>query len=304
MKALSLADVSVRFGHVQALAEVGLTLRAGEVTCLAGPNGAGKSTLLRVLLGLVQAQQGSLQVDGTARVVDNAFKARLGYLPEAVAFSDTLSGRRVLRFFARARGVSRARVEAVLEIVGLDGAARRAVRGYSRGMRQRLGLGVAILTEPELLVLDEPTSGLDQEGLGLLWRLLAEWRDAGRLVLMSSHELTLVERRIDQLCLLRDGQVCAADTPARLRERAALPVRVTFTLGTPSESAAFVDSVRAFEPCLSVDCTEGRLRASVGPRDLLGLVELRAGHNGAVRGLRVEEAGLDMVYEHLLQGGA
>lgn len=300
MKALTLSEVSVRFGKVQALANVDLDLRAGTVTCLAGPNGAGKSTLLRVLLGLVRPQSGTLRVDGEARVADNAFKARLGYLPEAVAFSDSLSGRRVLRFFARARGVGRARVEAVLEMVGLAEAAGRAVRGYSRGMRQRLGLGIAILTEPALLVLDEPTSGLDQEGLGLLWTVLEQWRDAGRMVLMSSHELTLVERRIDQLCVLRAGEICAADTPARLRARAHLPLRVTFTLGEPAESAAFVESVRGFGACLAVDHRADELQAQVAPGDLLALVELRIGHNGAVRGLRVEEPGLDMIYEHLL----
>src|SRR5690606_20909685 len=131
--------------------------------------------------------------------VPNALRERLGYLPEAPALSENLTGRQVMRFFASARGVSSRRVEEVLERVGLAQAAGRSVGGYSRGMRQRLGLGVAILAEPDLLVLDEPTGGLDQQGLTLLWSVLAEWRERGRTVLVTTHDLALIERRADQL---------------------------------------------------------------------------------------------------------
>lgn len=303
MRMIELADVAVRFGSVRALDGVSLNLRAGAVTCLAGPNGAGKSTLTRVLLGLVRPERGGLQVDGTARVVDNAFKSALGYLPEAVAFSENLSGRQVLRFFASARGVARRRVDEVLETVGLAQAARRAVRGYSRGMRQRLGLGLAILAEPTLLILDEPTSGLDQEGLSLLWRLIAEWRRAQRIVLMSSHELTLVEPRVDELYLLRAGRVCAAGAPARLREQAALPVRVTFALGEPAPASDFEAHLRRLDACRAVRREGDDLQVRVAPTDLLATVDLHRLHPEAVRGVRVEEPGLDLVYEHLLDEG-
>src|SRR5690606_31237042 len=136
--------------------------------------------------------------------------------------------REVVAFFASARGAPRARVAAVLERVGLEGASRRAVRGYSRGMRQRLGLAVALVASPDILVLDEPTGGLDQDALVLLWSVLDEWRAAGRIVLLASHEIALLERRVDRLALLASGRLVAEGTPAALRRSARLPLRVHF----------------------------------------------------------------------------
>jgi len=302
MNEISLRDVSVRFGSVQALDGVDVALSAGEVLMLAGPNGAGKSTLLKVLLGLVRPTHGQLRVDGVVSGVDNDFKRRFGYLPEAVAFADNLSGREVLRFFARARGVARRRVDEVLEMVGLAHAARRATRGYSRGMRQRLGLGMAILHEPELLLLDEPTGGLDQEGLGLLWKILAQWRDAGRLVLMSSHDLTLLERRVDRLCVLQDGKVCASDTPDQLRVDAALPVRVTFDITV--DGARLAEALMGTGVVRRVEPGPGRVAVEVAPHQLLNVLDVRSRMADSVQALRVEEPGLDAVYEQLLRRGA
>src|SRR5690606_1751880 len=115
-------------------------------------------------------------------------------------------------------------------------AADRAVRGYSRGMRQRLGLGVALLSEPELLVLDEPTGGLDQEGLGVLWSVLDEWRAAGRTVVMSTHDVASVERRADEVVVLQAGRVRAHGSPDALRRSSALPVRVRMRFGRPASA--------------------------------------------------------------------
>ncbi len=302
MKRLSLGGVSVSFGKLAALDGVDLEVHEGEVMVLAGPNGAGKSTLIKVILGLVRPDRGQLFVDGHERRVDNAFKDKLGYLPEDVAFAENLTGRQVMRFFASARGVDKARVDAVLERVGLAHAAKRAVRGYSRGMRQRLGLGLSILSEPELLILDEPTGGLDQEGLDVLWRVLAEWRDKARVVLMATHDLTLVERRVDRICLLRAGSVRAVDTPACLREMAGLPVRVSFTLREESKQAeALVERVQSWDGGRDVSRADGVLGVEVEPHRLLSLLELRSGYPEAVSAVRVEEPGLDMVYEHLLE---
>ena len=228
---LDIQQVAVRFGAVRALGGVDLSLHTGQVTVMAGPNGSGKSTLMSVILGLIRPDEGRILAD--ERVVTDPrhltatwLRERLGYLPEAPAFSDTLSGRQTMRFFASARGLSRARVEVVLERVGLAHAASRAVGGYSRGMRQRLGLGCAILHSPELLVLDEPTGGLDQQGLAVLWEVLDEWRSEGRVVLLSSHELALIERRADRVVVLVDGKVVASGTPAELREASSLPAEV------------------------------------------------------------------------------
>jgi Cu-processing system ATP-binding protein len=299
MKRLDLDRISVRFGKVQALCEASLDISAGETVVLAGPNGAGKSTLIHVLLGLVRPNDGGLRVDGKHAAVDNRFKERLGYLPEAVAFADNLSGLQVMRFFARARGVPKRRIGEVLERVGLAAAAKRAVRGYSRGMRQRLGLGLAILSQPHLLILDEPTGGLDQEGLKVLWSVLAEWREAGRMALVATHDLTLVEQRVDRICLLSAGRVRAFASPSALRREVDLPVRVSFSLANGA-GPALAARVSEWNEEAAVVLDGGELTVEVRAAELVALMDLRAATPGAVTAMRVEEPGLDVVYEQLL----
>jgi Cu-processing system ATP-binding protein len=292
----------VSFSGLHALDDVSVRLDAGNATMLVGPNGAGKSTLMRVLLGLVRSEQGRIEVDDQRVSIDKTWKAEIGYLPEAVAFSENLSGQQVLRFFARARGVPSRRVDEVLELVGLAAASGRRVRGYSRGMRQRLGLGVAILSTPDLLILDEPTSGLDQEGLTILWQVLRDWRDAGRFVLVSSHDLALMERRIDALCVLRSGCVVAQGSKDDLRHAARLPHRVWFDVeGTDEDRIDVLCGAMEKWGRGRIERLEGRLCVEVPPESILGLMEIQSGFAGAVRGLRVEEPTLDLVYEKLLE---
>ncbi len=300
MNSLRLEDVVVSFKRVRALRGVTVEAKAGEVLMLVGPNGAGKSTLMQVLLGLVRADSGRVVVDErplkptSARAV-REFREKLGYMPEAVAFSDNLTGRQVLRFFASARGVSKKRIDVVLERIGLTHAARRAVRGYSRGMRQRLGLGVAILAEPELLVMDEPTGGLDQEGLDVLWTVLEEWRERGGIIVMASHDLTLLERRVDQIAVLQQGNLVACGTPADLRASADLPVKVTFDCA--DERGALREALVDW-PVVVDDARGMVIEATTA--DLLALMRCGANHEDAVKAVRVEEPGLDEVYERLL----
>lgn len=268
---------------------------------LAGPNGAGKTTLMKVLLGLVRPDAGTFDLDAAPASIDNAWKRRVGYLPEAVAFSDNLSGQQLLRFFARARGVSRARIDAVLEQVGLGHARRRAVRGYSRGMRQRLGLGVAILASPQLLVLDEPTAGLDQEGLSVLWRVLEEWRTTGRMVLVSTHDLALTERRVDDICVLREGRVLVQGTGQQLRRRAGLSHRVWLDVADSSAEGGRLHEAITGWGKGSVKLARGQLLVEVSEGELLELMRIQSDFPKAVRALRVEEPTLDVVYEKLLE---
>ena len=291
----------MRLGGVQVLDDVSVTLRAGAVTMLAGPNGAGKTTLIKVLLGLVRPDFGAFSVDGAPAVIDNDWKSRIGYLPEAVAFSENLSGQQQLRFFARARGVDRARVDAALEAVGLREARRRRLGGYSRGMRQRLGLAVATLAAPELLILDEPTAGLDQEGLSVLWSVLDEWRAAGRMVLVSTHDLALMERRVDDICVLRSGRLLVQGTADDLRRAARLAHRVVFDVSDqePARVALLRDAMQKWGKG-RVELAQDRLVVDASPESVLELMTIQSGFPGVVRGLRVEEPTLDLVYERLI----
>jgi Cu-processing system ATP-binding protein len=301
VNSLEARGVFVKLGQVQALDDVHIALAGGQVTMLAGPNGAGKSTFMKVLLGLVRPDFGAFAADGEAVAIDNEWKRRIGYLPEAVAFSDNLTGRQVLTFFARARGVNKSRVGSVLEQVGLGDAQRRAVRGYSRGMRQRLGLGVAILANPELLILDEPTAGLDQEGLSVLWGVLDEWRTAGRMVLISTHDLALTERRVDDICVLRAGRVLAQGTTDDLRRAAQLAHRVLFDVADDDDPkvALLCDAMTKWGKG-SVERAPGRLIVEVSPDSILEVMEIQSGFPETVRSLRVEEPTLDLIYEKLL----
>ena len=313
MKSLRLSEVSVCFGKklragsVQALEKVELEINGGEVVMLVGPNGAGKSTLIKVLLGLVRPQSGALEIDGVAnpkiaRATDRAFRSRIGYLPEAIAFSDNLTGRQVLRFFARARGLSRKRTNECLQRVGLGHAGNRAVRGYSRGMRQRLGLAQAIIGDPDLLILDEPTGGLDQEGLSVLWSVLREWQEKGRMVLLSAHDLALLERRVTKMVVLRAGHVIAEGAPSTLRREARLPHRVHFEVAEHANGELKRLAEAIEEMGTPVTATEDRkLLAEVAPDGLLELMDVGARFRDSVVGMRVEEAPLDLVYEHLLE---
>jgi len=189
----------------------------------------------------------------------------------------------------------------VLERVGLSHAGRRAVRGYSRGMRQRLGLGVAILSTPDLLVLDEPTAGLDQEGLSVLWSVIAEWRRAGRMVLASTHDLALMERRMDEICVLREGRVLAHGTAEDLRHSASLPHRIWLEVGQAPDAKVelLCEAMRKWGKG-RIERVGDRILAEVASDETLALVEIQSGFPGVVRGIRVEEPSLDVVYDKLL----
>ncbi|MBW2268990.1 MAG: ABC transporter ATP-binding protein [Deltaproteobacteria bacterium] len=301
MRGLQARGISVRFGRLQVLDDVTLPVRPGQAVMLVGPNGAGKTTLIKVLLGLVHPDFAVFEMNGKRAEIDNDWKRRMGYLPEAVAFSGNLSGVQLLRFFASARGVPRGRVDEVLRRVGLVEAGRRNIRGYSRGMRQRLGLGVAILAEPDLLVLDEPTSGLDQEGLSLLWSVIAEWREAGRMVLASTHDLALMERRMDEICVLREGRVLAHGTVEDLRHSARLPHRIWLEVGQAPDAKVelLCEAMRKWGKG-RIERVGDRVLAEVPSDETLALVEIQSGFPGVVRGVRVEEPTLDAVYDKLL----
>lgn len=301
MREIQARGLSVRLGSVQALDDVSITLRAGRAMMLVGPNGAGKSTLIKVLLGLVRPDFAVFEADGERVRVDNEWKRRIGYLPEAVAFSDNLNGYQLLRFFAQARGVERGRIDEVLERVGLGHARRRAIRGYSRGMRQRLGLGVAILSKPDLLIFDEPTSGLDQEGLTVLWSVIDEWRDAGRMVLASTHDLALMERRVDEICVLQEGRLLAHGSAEDLRRSAGLPHCIWLEVdpGAGPKVGLLCEAMRKWGKG-RIERVGDRVRAEVPADEILEVMEIQSGFPGVVRGIRVEEPTLDRVYDKLL----
>ncbi len=210
---LELIDVSHRFGRQIALENVSLTVHTGDCYGFLGHNGAGKTTAMRILLGLHRPRRGSASVSGfdVMRSPHEA-RARVGGLIESPGFHGSWSGRANLLALARLQGLDRrSAVRAVdegLESVGLAAAASRAVRGYSQGMRQRLGIAQALLGRPSHVVLDEPTNGLDPEGIQEIRELLRRWnRDEGVTLLISSHQLHEIHGLCNRIGLLRQGRL-------------------------------------------------------------------------------------------------
>ncbi len=195
------------FGKVTAVSDLNLDLPRGGVIGLVGPNGSGKSTVIRMLLGLIRPTSGTAEVlDGT--IADpSGYVARVGALIENPAFIPTLSARSNLRSLARLRGLPNDRVDHVLDIVGLKGREKDAVKTFSLGMKQRLGIAAALLPDPELLILDEPTNGLDPAGIVEIRALLRRLASEDRTVIVSSHLLAEIEAACDYIVVIRFGEL-------------------------------------------------------------------------------------------------
>jgi ABC-2 type transport system ATP-binding protein len=206
---LAVRALTKRFGGVVAVDGLTFALDAGSISGFLGPNGAGKTTTLRLLLGLARPTGGEALVFGHPyRDLPNPTR-RVGALLESGDFDPGRSGRNHLRALALASDISFGRVEEMLELVELDGAASRAVGGYSLGMRQRLGLAAALLGDPELLVLDEPANGLDAAGVHWLRGFLRQFAATGGTVLVSSHLLAEVAQSVDHAMIIDRGRLVA-----------------------------------------------------------------------------------------------
>jgi ABC-2 type transport system ATP-binding protein len=219
-------SLTKRFGDVAAVSDLSFALEAGTITGFLGPNGAGKTTTLRMLLGLAAA------TSGRALVFDRSYRdlekpaMRIGAVLEATDFHPGRSGRDHLRMLARVVELSDARVDEALRLVELQEVATRRVKGYSLGMRQRLGLAAALLGDPELLVLDEPANGLDPEGVRWLRDFLRTFASQGRTVLVSSHVLAEVAQTVDQVLIINRGRLVVESSLDQLTARVGGSVRV------------------------------------------------------------------------------
>ncbi len=227
-EALRIEGVGKLRGTQAVLSDVSLVVHPGERVALLGHNGAGKSTLMKIVLGLLPATSGTVAVTGAAPGTVEARRAT-AYLPEAVAFHKSLTGREQLALFARLSGVAVNVVGALLDRVGLSDAADRRIGTYSKGMRQRLGMAQVLLGRPMVALLDEPTSGLDPASRHELYAIIDELAAGGTAVLIASHALTEVEARTERIAIMKAGRLVADDTLARLSERAGLPTRIRVT---------------------------------------------------------------------------
>ena len=195
---------------------VTFSCRPGRVTGFLGPNGAGKSTTLRILCGLAEADQGVALVDGVRYVEHANVGSRVGVMLDTSALHPGRTGRETARLVAMMTGQPRSRADETLELVGLSRAAGRTVGGYSLGMRQRLGVAVALVGDPETLILDEPVNGLDPEGIHWIRTLIRGFAADGGTVLVSSHLLNEVAATVDDVVIISEGEVVRQSSLADL----------------------------------------------------------------------------------------
>jgi ABC-2 type transport system ATP-binding protein len=206
---VEIRDLTKHFGAVKAVTSLSFDVEPGRVTGFLGPNGAGKSTTLRALLGLVHPTSGTATFDGRRYEDLERPSAQVGAVLEDAAFHPGRTGRNHLRVLAVTGEHPTSRVDAVLKEVDLEQGADRRVKGYSMGMRQRLGIAAALLGDPEVLILDEPTNGLDPPGIAWMRGLVREQAAAGRAVLISSHLLAEVAQSVDDVVIIAGGELRA-----------------------------------------------------------------------------------------------
>jgi len=239
-------DLAKQYGPVRAVAGIDLPVYRGEVYGFLGPNGAGKTTTIGMALGLIHPTTGRVELFG--QPVSPAHVTplrRVGALVGAPSYVPYFSARRNLQLVARLYpDVGAARIDEVLEMVGLAQAANRPVRGYSMGMKQRLGLAAALLHKPELIILDEPTNGLDPAGMREVRDLLRSLAGGGTTIFLSSHLLHEVEQTCDRVAVLKQGQIVAQGRVSELLGQRQV-VRVRVPLPTVAREALLQSGVPA-----------------------------------------------------------
>ena len=272
MAIIETTGLTKRFGEsVLAVDDLDLTVEEGEVFGFLGSNGAGKSTTINMLLDFVRPTDGHAEVLGYDVHRDSeAVRERTGVLPEGFGLYERLTGRRHLEFAVDWKDADDD-PDALLDRVGLDpDDADRPVADYSKGMQQRLGLGMALVGDPDLLILDEPSSGLDPHGIRQMRELVREEADRGTTVFFSSHILGQVEAVCDRVGILHEGRLVAVDTVDGLREavgaRSQLKLRVAEPPTVDVSDVEGVESVSQEDGLLRVSCSDPRAKAKVVTR--------------------------------------
>lgn len=277
---IEVSGLTKRFGAVTVVDGLDFTVEPGSVTGFLGPNGAGKTTTLRMLLGLVNPTAGTATIGGCRYVELPAPNDHVGAVLEAASFHPGRSGRDHLRVYATVNGYPDSRADELLGLVGLSEAAGRAVKGYSLGMRQRLGLATALLGDPQALVLDEPANGLDPQGIAWMRRMLRAFADEGRTVLASSHVLTEMQQLADHIVIIHDGRLVRQGSLAQLSTARGQAVSVR----TP-HADALVAALQRSRPSQDVSVE----RPGEGEVRVRGLTPAEVGHAAFVEGIELHE---------------
>jgi ABC-2 type transport system ATP-binding protein len=290
---IEVVDLRKRYRKATAVDGLTFKVRDGSITGFLGPNGAGKTTTLRILLGLVQPTSGEATIDGRRyRALDRPL-GRVGAVLEASNYHPKRSGRNHLLALAAAGEIRSARVDELLAFVGLGSAGRRAVGGYSLGMRQRLSVAGALLGDPRMLLLDEPANGLDPEGIRWLRDFLRAFAGEGKTVFISSHVLGEMQQLVDEVVIIHRGRLVAHETIGELTARAVGSTRVR------SPQAARLREALAE---VGIDARgDGDRLVTAAPAERVG--ELAAANGVVLHELTSDTASLEEAFLELTAGG-
>jgi ABC-2 type transport system ATP-binding protein len=287
---IEVEGLTKRFGSTLAVDDLSFSVEPGRITGFLGPNGAGKSTTMRAILGLVKPTSGRTAVLGVQYRDLSEPVRRVGVLLETFDAHPGRSGRNHLRVLALAGGIPRSRVDEVLGLVDLRDAGRRRVKGYSLGMRQRLGLAAALLGDPEVLVLDEPANGLDPQGIRWLRDFLRSLAAEGRTILISSHVLSEVAQTVDDVVIIHRGKLIRHAAMADVEAMAAGSTIVR------SPTAERLAQLLAEAQIDATSLADGGLTVAAPP-ERVG--EIAAEHRIVLHELSVERASLEEVFLEL-----
>ncbi len=285
------------YGKHQALEDLSLELYGGETLALLGHNGAGKTTLIKLLCGLIEPSSGSISYHFSG---DQNWRYQLGYLPENIAFNQYSSGLELLKFFAKLKNIDISTCTDLFDLVGLSrGDQQRAVREYSKGMRQRLGLAQALLGQPRLLLLDEPTSGLDPSVRRDIYEILDECKRQGCALLISSHSLDEIENHCEKVTMLRNGCLVAQGDRQQLLASAQLPIVVQVQC---TSTQLLKQQLNHGSIELQVETYSNKqLLIRCHSSSKLNLLQ-RLAQIDFIEDIRVQEPGLTQLYSHFCEG--
>ncbi len=297
-------DLRKSFGEIEAVKGISLRVARGEVFGLLGPNGAGKTTTISMLTGVQSPSGGTIAIDGLDLAKDtNAAKAKLGLVPQELALYPTLSARQNLNFFGRIYGLRGrelgARVDEMLEIVGLAERAGDAIDTYSGGMKRRINIAAGLLHKPEVLFLDEPTVGVDPQSRNAIFESVEALNREGMTVIYTTHYMEEAQRLCHRVAIVDLGQIIALDTPtALIRSLGGGIIAVGFEEGRMedlTEPIAELPGVKAVTPA------DGRLKVETHrlQEALMGILELTNKSDARITSLEQWEPNLESVFLHL-----
>ena len=294
MAAIECSGLTKRFGDVLAVDDLDLTVEEGEIYGFLGPNGAGKSTTIDILLDFVRPTAGDVTVLGHDAQDDGELvRQKIGVLPDAYHVYDRLTGRQHVEFACEMKGSTQDPI-ALLERTGVAEAADRKAGGFSKGMRQRLVLAMALVGEPELLILDEPSTGLDPNGAREMREIITAENERGATVFFSSHIMEQVEAVCDRVGIINQGSLVAENSIDGLRNATETGETLYVTLDRVDDAVR--QEIATLEGVADVAIEDGRIRLAVGERSKFRVLESIDDRVAPIQDFEVVESSLEDLF--------